>query len=62
MDDSTWFELAAGHGVLELPERITKPGPALELHIIVPSDDSPTSAWWLSDDGSWLRAAEIAVA
>lgn len=55
MRDATWFDLSPGHGVLELHERVTAPGPALELHVIEVRDGSHVRACWLSDDGRLLR-------
>lgn len=57
---ATWFDLSPDHGVLEIDEGATLPGPALELHVVVISD--VTFAWWATDQGVWLRNAEVGIA
>ena len=59
---TTWFDLAEDHGVLELPEHLTSPGPALELHVVISSDGTGTVAWWESDDGGWLGVVDVGLA
>ena len=35
---SFWHDLSADHGVLELDETLTGPGPPLELHVVIDSE------------------------
>ena len=54
-----WHDLSPDHGVLELHERLTAPGPPLELHVVRDSETGGTAAWWEDDEGTWLRIVEI---
>jgi hypothetical protein len=57
MNDTTWFDLAPDHGVLELHEHLTSPGPALELHVVFDAAKGRTIAWWETDEGVPIRRA-----
>ncbi len=57
-----WFDLARNRGVLELAERVTAPGPPLELHLLVLPLGLPgerltwvKAAWWEDERGRHLR-------
>jgi len=52
-DALAWFDLAPGHGVLELHGLITAPGPALELHVEVIGAATET------EDGEWIGSLEV---
>jgi hypothetical protein len=54
-----WHDLAPDHGVLELHETFTAPGPPLELHLVRDSETGATAAWWEDDDGRWLRIVDV---
>lgn len=54
-----WHDLDPDHGVLELDESLTAPGPPLELHVVRDSETGSTAAWWVDDEGSWLRIADV---
>ena len=47
--DLVWFDLGDDYGVLELDERLTPPGLALELHVLKLHDSAETFAWWRTD-------------
>jgi hypothetical protein len=55
-----WHDLDPHHGVLELDEAWTAPGPPLELHIVQDSETGGLAAWWADDRGRWLRIVDIA--
>lgn len=55
--DPVLHQFFPDHFVLELPERATAPGPALELHVILDPDGSV--AWRLTDRGGWLGCALV---
>ena len=57
--DLNVHDLAADHVVLELHERITAPGPALELHIVQDSETGETIAWWEDERGTSLGAVAV---
>jgi hypothetical protein len=57
--DLAIHDLAADHVVVELHERVTAPGPALELHVVIDSETGETSAWWEDEDGRWLGTAMV---
>jgi hypothetical protein len=61
MEKSIWFDLAPDYGVLELDERVTAPGPALELHV-VSSKRVGLVAWWSTEQGETLGFVEIGLA
>jgi hypothetical protein len=54
-----WHDLAPDHGVLELHEELTAPGPALELHVVTDTATGAAAAWWEDDEGTWLRIVEV---
>ena len=54
-----WHELDPDHGVLELHEALTAPGPPLELHVVQDSETGGTAAWWEDDQGTWLWIADV---
>jgi hypothetical protein len=54
-----WHDLQPNHGVLELHERLTDPGPPLELHVVLDAETGRTAAWWEDDAGTWLWIAEV---
>lgn len=61
-----WFDLGVGNsdeagGVLELPESMTAPGLALELHIAVGAGDR-TIAYWMLDTGVLVAQVDPGVA
>lgn len=56
MRDPVWFDLGEGEGVIELPEG--QGGAALELHVVLDSENGSTIAWWENESGTWLRAAD----
>ena len=58
MGDQIWFDLGETHAVLEFDA--SPEGRALELHVVVQSDGSGTVAWWESESGLWLGAADVA--
>jgi hypothetical protein len=60
--DPTWFDLSWRHGVLELPDALTAPGPALELHMETDLGTGETLAWWTTDAGDILRVAPVGLA
>jgi hypothetical protein len=60
--DANWFDLSWRHGVLELPEALTAPGPALELHLETDIGSGETLAWWTTDAGDILRVAPVGLA
>ena len=60
--DPTWFDLSWRHGVLELPEALTAPGPALELHVETDIGSGETLAWWTTAAGDILRVAAVGLA
>jgi hypothetical protein len=51
--------VAEDHVVVELHERLTAPGPALELHVVLDSETGAATAWWEDDDGGWLGEARV---
>lgn len=51
--------IADGRFVMELHERLTSPGPALELHVARDSETRVTRAWWETEEGSWLGEATV---
>ncbi len=51
-----------GYGVLEVHEALTPPGLALELHVVVGSDEHGTLAWWEAENGTWLGHVEVGLA
>jgi hypothetical protein len=57
-----WHDLASDHGVLELHETLTFPGPALELHLVRDTETGTTAAWWEDDEGVWLWIADVGTA
>jgi hypothetical protein len=59
ISDPTWFDLSWRHGVLELPEALTAPGPALELHMETDLGTGETIAWWTTDAGEILRVEAV---
>ena len=59
MGSPAWFDLAPDHEVLELDERLTAPGPALELHIVVDVEAGETFAWWMTDRGRMIGVADV---
>lgn len=60
MDRSlSWFDLATDHGVLELHEALTAPGPVLELHVVQDAETGATIAWWANDRGEWVWEARV---
>jgi hypothetical protein len=60
--DPTWFDLSWRHGVLELPEALTAPGPALELHLETDMGFGETLAWWTTAAGDILRVEAVGLA
>ena len=54
-----WHDLDPNHGVLELHETLTAPGPLLELHVVTDSETCVTAAWWEDHEGTWLWIAGI---
>lgn len=54
--DLVWFDLDEGYGVLEVDERLTPSGFALELHVLKLHDSPETLAWWRFDcpDTIWV--------
>jgi hypothetical protein len=57
-----WYEISPDHGVLQLHERLTAPGPPLELHIVHDPKTGATAAWWEDDDGTGIRIAAVGLA
>ncbi|MGO8993893.1 MAG: hypothetical protein ACLQVI_11230 [Polyangiaceae bacterium] len=57
-----WHDIDTDHGVLELHEALTAPGPPLELHVVTDSETGGTAAWWEDDAGTWLRVADVGMA
>lgn len=56
-DTPEWFDAEDGDGgVLELPETLTAPGPALELQVVLVAQDR-VAAWWVTDRGVTLGLA-----
>ena len=51
-----WQDVAPNHGVLELRETVTAPGPPLAHHLVHDSESGVTVAWWTKNDGAWLGA------
>lgn len=51
--------LSEDHLVVELNERLTEPGPALELHLVRDSETGASTAWWEDDAGSCLAVAAV---
>ncbi len=43
--------LSPDHVVVELHERLTAPGPGLELHVVQDSGTGEVVAWWEDDAG-----------
>jgi hypothetical protein len=54
-----WHDLSADHGVLELHERWTAPGPPLELHIVRDAAAGSVAAWWEDDAGTGIVIAAV---
>ena len=54
-----WHTIAPDHGVLELHEALTDPGPPLELHVVRDSETGSAAAWWEDDAGTWLWIADV---
>lgn len=52
-------DLADDHVVVELHERLTAPGPALELHVVQDSESGETVAWWEDEWGALLAPAAV---
>jgi len=52
-----WFDLEQDHGVLELDQALTTPGPALEMDVHLTEDG--VIAFWLTDAGTMLRPVEV---
>lgn len=50
--------LSPDHVVIELHERVTAPGPALELHLVHNSGTGEVVAWWGDEHGRILAVAE----
>jgi hypothetical protein len=57
--DLVWHDLAPDYGVLEVHERLTDPGAALELHIVLNPDAGTTVAWWVDEWGTCLGEARV---
>jgi hypothetical protein len=57
-----WHDLDLHHGVLELAETLTAPGPSLDLHVVTDPENGHTAAWWADDEGTWLRIADVGTA
>ena len=53
------MNVSLDHGVLELHEALTAPGPPLELHVVQDSETGGTAAWWEDDEGHWLWIADV---
>ncbi len=52
-----WHDVTSDHGILELHEDLTAPGPALELHVV--NESGVAVAWWEDDNGTWLRIVDV---
>ena len=60
--DLAVHNLSEDHVVVELNERLTEPGPALELHLVQDSETGTTIAWWEDETGSWFGPASVGAA
>ncbi|MDP9000601.1 MAG: hypothetical protein M3O46_10870 [Myxococcota bacterium] len=57
-----WHEIAEDHGFLELRANLIPSSPFLALHIVFDRDAGGTIAWWESEDGEWMVAADVGAA